>query len=210
MKLVDILAREMNEWPEGFHDLGQAVDGSLHLPGVGDHVRHTNECYTRAKDWMDDIVTRSEWEAARAKLSKPNGGKDGFICHRGGKCPVEALTLVDVRHRDGEIIIGAAACGFRWNHIGSPGDNMAYRIHTPSEQPATVKESLSVEAEMPAAKYFDGPLQWRDRITEIDAESKDEAERHNAVMTALDTERAELVQKLAGEGLALISAEGKK
>lgn len=193
MKLVDILARELKEWPEGFHDVGQADDGSLHLPGIGDHVRHTNERYTLAKDWIDAIVTRSEWEAARAKLSKPKGGKDGWTRHRGGKCPVEAGTLVDVRFRSGIIKTVCDSLSFRWSHSGAMGDIMAYRIHTPSEQPATTKESLAVD-----------PLAWRDRINEIDAESKAEAERHCQVMDALDSERAELVQKLAGEGLALI------
>ena len=139
--------------------------------------------------------------------------KEGWKRHRGGKCPVEAGTLVDVRYRSGDINIGVSALtgpvdknhvfGSRnggyldlarnWDHKGTPEDIMAYHLHTRSEQPATVKESLSVDL-----------LAWRDRITEIDAESKAEAERHNAAMTALDSERAELVQKLAGEGLALL------
>lgn len=135
--------------------------------------------------------------------------KDGFIRHRGGKCPVEAGTLVDVRHRDGDIFLAEPACGLgraeTWAHSNHKGDIMAYRIHTPSEQPATVKESSPVEPISP----IDGPLQWRDRITEIDAESKAESERHNAAMTALDTERAELVQKLASEGLALIERKAE-
>lgn len=144
--------------------------------------------------------------------------KEGWIRHRGGKCPVEAGTLVDVRYRSGDINIGVSAltdysdknhvvgsrnggylCFARdWNHGGADGDIMAWKLHAPSEQPATV----NAKAEMPAAKYFDGPLQWRDRITEIDAESKAEAERHCQVMTALDSERAELMQRLASEGLA--------
>lgn len=134
--------------------------------------------------------------------------KEGWIRHLGGKCPVEAGTLVDVCHRDGDVFtgckVGESFSCKDWSHTNDDGDIMAYRIHTPSEQPATVKDCLSVEAEMPAAKYFDGPLQWRDRITEIDAESKAEEERHHQVMTALDSERAELVRKLANEGLALI------
>ncbi len=79
------------------------------------------------------------------------------------------------------------------------------KIHTPSEQPATAEKSSPVEPVAPIS----GPLQWRDRITEIDAESKLESERHNSAMTALDTERAELVQKLASEGLALIERKAE-
>jgi hypothetical protein len=41
---------------------------------------------------------------------------------------------------------------------------------------------------------YDGPLRWRDRISEIDAQAK-----------AMATEREFLVSKLAGEGFALIA-----
>ncbi len=60
MKLVEILARELKEWPEGFSDLGQAVDGCLHLPGIGNHVRHTRDKFTRSSDWAAAIVTRAD------------------------------------------------------------------------------------------------------------------------------------------------------
>ena len=131
--------------------------------------------------------------------------KEGWIRHRSGKCPVEAGTLVDVRFRSGIIKTVCDSLSLRWSHSGALGDIMAYRLHTPSEQPETVKECLPVDpvvasnvdafnaqAEMPAAKYFDGPLQWRDRIFEIDKQSAE-----------LKQERIELVQKLASEGLQL-------
>lgn len=219
MKLVEILARELKEWPEAalvamqdndgqiVTSTGRLVEFSLgqwDSDGKGSKVtRH--DYAEKAEDRTTAIVTRSAWEAARAKLSKPKANKDGWIRHRGGKCPVEAGTLVDVRYRDGEIrykrkaLSDTDCASENWIHEKDKEsdlakcDIMAYRIHNPSEQPATTKESLAVD-----------PLQWRDRIIEIDAESKAEAERHNAVMTALDSERAELVQKLASVGLALI------
>ena len=119
--------------------------------------------------------------------------KTGWIRHRGGKCPVEAGTLVDVRFRSGITKTVCDSQSFRWSHSAALGDIMAYRLHTPSEQPLAVD-----------------PLAWRDRITEIDAESKAEEERHGLVMTALDSEREELVRKLSSEGLALIAVGGKK
>lgn len=202
MKLVDILARELKEWEHKYDHVAQEYDGQLWC-GSSDIYCRGNIWLSEdgeygatlpvAEDWQTAIVTRSEWEAARAKLSKPKGGKDGWIRHRGGKCPVEAGTLVDVRFRSGIIKTACDSLSFRWSHSGAMGDIMAYRLHTPSEQPATVKESLSVD-----------PLAWRDRINEIDAESKAEAERHCQVMTALDAEREEIVRKLANEGLALI------
>lgn len=210
MKLVDILARELKEWEHEYDHVAQEYDGQLWC-GSSDIYCSGNIWLSEdgeygatlpvAEDWQTAIVTRSEWEAARAKLSKPKGGRDGWIRHRGGKCPVEAGTLVDVKYRGGEIVnrhyatadetTSQIALETIWQHRKDDKDIMYYRIHNP--EPEVVKESLSVD-----------PLAWRDRITEIDAESKDEAERHNAVMTALDTERAELVRKLANEGLALI------
>src|SRR6185437_15539298 len=120
---------------------------------------------SNASDWKTAIVTRADWQAAKDKLEgktvkKPNANKDGFIRHRGGKCPVEAGTLVDVRHRDGDIFLAEPACGLgraeTWAHSNHKGDIMAYRIHTPSEQPATTEESSPVEPVAPIA----GPLQW--------------------------------------------------
>jgi len=64
MKLIDILARELKEWPKGFDDVGQADSGALHLPGIGMHEKHTDETYTHADDWFTSIVTRAQWQAA--------------------------------------------------------------------------------------------------------------------------------------------------
>lgn len=151
--------------------------------------------------------------------SKDNGG---WIRHRGGKCPVDGEAKVEVRQRGGDIRAENAQ-DFWWEHRGNNGDIMSYRIHRPHV--ATVKECLTVEqanqrvfddcvdkcastepgeTEMPTAKYFDGPLQWRDRIHAIDAEQKAADEAHKAATDARTAERAELVQKLAGEGLALL------
>jgi len=124
--------------------------------------------------------------------------KDGWIRHRGGKCPVEEGVMVDVRHRDGEVFSGfeavLSAPAGSWNHANHPGDIMAYRLHKPAERvtPAMPPEGYG-EVVTETLSAVDGPFQWRDRITEIDATTQ-----------ALTTERAELVQKLASEGFALI------
>lgn len=57
----------------------------------------------------------------------------------GGKCPVKAGTLVDVKHRDGDIgyhqpamggdITGGTAGAWDWSHTDDPGDITAYRTH---------------------------------------------------------------------------------
>lgn len=134
---------------------------------------------------------------------------EGWIRHRGGKCPVEKGVRVDVRYRDGEISMNQPALekgdpsepwAECWSHDNCVSDIMAYRLHKPAEQvEACSKPELKVNlpdgyGEIYSAQPVErGPLQWRDRITEIDATT-----------SALATERADLVQKLASEGFALI------
>ncbi len=230
MKLVEILARELKAWPKnGCVSVTQEKNGYVYFwrekrlefnggrwshhsgDGLCDKDYSLGKLPNIASDHATAIVTRADWQAAKDKLKgktvkKPNANKDGWIRHRGGKCPVEGNVLVDYRMRTGMYSsVSAHAAELRWKHVGIPGDIMAYRIHTPSEQPAIAEKSSPVEPVAPIA----GPLQWRDRITEIDAEQKrDEASFKNATELR-STERAELVQKLASEGLALIERKAE-
>lgn len=91
---------------------------------------------------------------------KPN--KDGWIRHRGGKCPVEAGALVDTKHRDGKIVLvhhatadaNMSDIGLQtiWKHRKDEFDIMYWRPHVATaeqssevEQSPTVKDSLTVE-----------------------------------------------------------------
>lgn len=130
---------------------------------------------------------------------------EGWIRHRGGKCPVDKGVRVDVRYRSGMVnehvkalesvhpdgSVGLSAV--TWEHYGSIHDIMAYRLHKPAEQVAPFIEAVNAFNALAKVPQLDGPFGWRDRITEIDATAK-----------ALTTERSELVQKLASEGFALI------
>lgn len=118
--------------------------------------------------------------------------KDGWIRHRGGKCPVDVGELVDVRMRCKHEEIAVDAFDLRWEHDGHPEEVMQWRPHK-AEQ-ATTEQSSDVE--MPAAKYFDGPLQWRDRVQEI-----------NRQMADLRAEKAGLIIKLSEEGFTLIGEQ---
>lgn len=56
-----------------------------------------------------------------------------WIKWEGGECPVAEGTLVDAKHRDGEVFYGQSAgkkFGFveNWAHIGHHGDIVAYRL----------------------------------------------------------------------------------
>lgn len=137
-------------------------------------------------------------------MTKQN--KDGWIRHRGGKCPVDDGVMVDVRLRDGSGGIEKARY-LRWGRDGDDGDIMAYRVCEPVVDRAQVDPAALAEiASINVAHYSENPLQWRDRITQIDADIKFEEERHSSNMVGMDQERADLVAKLAAEGFVLIAA----
>lgn len=66
MKLVDILALHLSEWPaEDPFDLGQAHDGDIHIPGrSGNYIRHLGVRLPLADNWGSENVTRAQWQAA--------------------------------------------------------------------------------------------------------------------------------------------------
>ena len=120
---------------------------------------------------------------------------DRWIRHNSKQQPVDDHVEVEIRTRGGEYEI-CEASGFAWNATGE-NQIMAYRLHKPAEQ---VEACSKPELRSLPENYgeiiggsVEGPIQWRDRITEIDATTR-----------ALTAERAELVQKLASEGFALI------
>lgn len=190
----------------------------------------TDKSYTQADDWLSAIVTRADWETERAKLKAPKANGDGWIRHRGGKCPVADGMLVDVRYRgaqpgvDGYSPSGKKAGQYHWRHDSGRGDIMAYRIHKPAEQPCPVEtkaaerkcegrnckmpdaENHSRECLLDAAidQCWAGPLEWRDRIRELDTQRAEIESTYQRQISEITQERESLVQKLAGEGLALV------
>lgn len=115
-------------------------------------------------------------------MSKTKTNKDGWIRHRGRKNPFDVCALVDARLRAGDVVTGKFSDNLKFVHTGGLLDVMAYRVNE------------SVDSAGPeVTPQVDGPLQWRDRITEIDRE-----------VEALEEERASLIQRLADEGFALI------
>ena len=225
MKLVEILARELNEWPEGFKDVGQALAGELHLPGIGDHVRHTKEKYTKSEDWGGAIVTKEQWQAER---DRQKGGE--WKRHRGGKQPVADGTHCEYRYRDGTTLQGCNPELSNWSHYGATTDIMAFRvISQPQAEEVEVRKlegrdvrleelmtghrlpyevhcgevihgpiSMGDEVIAPAHPKWgqiDGPIKWRDTVNELDA-----------YIEEFTRERESLINRLALEGFALIPA----
>ena len=255
MKFLQLLGKELNEWPPKadwsvcvIETRGEAkasfgcgdkpkpdpIDRKFHTwticePGTNaDWLGVHRVLSEKASDQLTAVVTRADWEAERAKLKAPKANGSGWIRHRGGKCPVEAGTLVDVRYRSGVICEGVTALiyhgddGFEssrsgyldlavdWSHTKSDGDIMRYKIHKPAEQPeinpAVVKnvEAFNDQAELRHDPCADGPLQWRDRIHELDTQSAEVESVYQLQISEITQERESLVQKLAGEGLALV------
>lgn len=248
MKLVQILARELKEWPVSADAATQDNSSVVHfssgpLPVYGAY--HAGEWsflasganssgspihVPFASDYSTAIVTRADWEAERAriaekaaelhmqqereKLVKPKRAKkdsaDGWIRHRGGKCPVDNNVKIEYRERCGNISIEESPqlLETMWIHDGSPFDIMAYRIHKPAEQPepVTLPEGYG-EIITATLESTSGPLQWRDRIHEIDAEVTKRNEAHRQAIEAFEEERASFVQRLEDEGLQLFQGK---
>ena len=217
MKLVEILARELKWWPhcvsivqdyDGYVGLYSSsapylVNGDIHEAVWHHqyHIRNIAELSKIASDHATAIVTRADWEAERARIAKPakKADKGGWIRHRGGKCPVDGEIKVETRRRGGQIVIENAQ-DFWWEHRSNGGDIMAYKLHKPAEQvEACSKPELKINLPDGYGEIYNaqaverGPLQWRDRITEIDR-----------TVEELEEERVALVQRLEGEGFRLI------
>ena len=142
MKLIQLLAKELKEWPESAKYITQEDDdGSVTLwysakPKYksGEWVldRHLNDSdyayilhgIDTASDNKTSIVTEDRWQAEREKMNKPK-----WIRHRGGKCPVADDVKVLYRMRSGTITSrGEPSSILSWDHSKSGADIMAYRV----------------------------------------------------------------------------------
>ena len=80
MKLVEILARELTEWPEGTNFIFQDYDGeawgdagheSLYTSSniCEEHRKIGDDFPTSLKDKYCSLVTRAQWETERARIA---------------------------------------------------------------------------------------------------------------------------------------------
>ncbi|MGK1930552.1 hypothetical protein ACR91X_24785 [Klebsiella pneumoniae] len=139
MKLIDILVEELPKrggWPEGVREISTHASGRVFFDGrfapQGFILPRASDAWNKHEHPYSytNVVTRDQYEAALAAKN------EGWIEWSGGNCPVEKGTLIDVKHRDGEIYQNKPAMGdnnTRWSHTGSRGDIIAYRLHKPQE-----------------------------------------------------------------------------
>lgn len=139
----------------------------------------------------------------------PEPNADGWIEWKGGECPVEKGTLVDVIWRDGRERIGVKAL-----HIGGAGhqfwvadgminDIIAYRLHNPEQDKPRFCESVMRSIPEPTAKPT---------IEQLAADyrsAKDYAERKQQEVDAAkaDAEARLKALELAGEAIGLLVSQ---
>lgn len=190
MKLVQLLAKELKEWPVKEGEYNKESDYCVQ----SDQTSQVFFCGPHGKIFLSERadetsgvrVTRSEWQAEREKMNKPK-----WIRHRGGWMPVGAATIVEVRLRCGDIQ-KHEACEFLWRHkdCDSAVNIMAYRVieETKDQEIEEVKDanigtlSITLDANdvfkpMIASMkdmalewgQIESPLKWRDAIIHCQA-----------------------------------------
>ena len=163
MKLVQLLAKELKEWPENIEFLAQDSSGGVFgwigrpeyyddqwiMNGGCDIVGLDVVAIDLSDDYKSSLATKSQWQAEREKMNKPK-----WIRHRGGNQPVEDSVKVEYRMRDGDISTQPEyAATLRWSHWPREGDIMAYRVieETKDQEIEEVKKQILARS----------PTSWR-------------------------------------------------
>lgn len=138
MKLVQLLAKKLKEWPENIEFLAQHSNGRVFgwiglpiyyndqwiLNGDCDIFGFAVVAIDLSDDYKSSLVTKAQWQAEREKMNKPK-----WIRHRGGNTTLHPGTMIEARLRSGEIQ-RAIAGAFLWdNSLSDHAANiMAYRV----------------------------------------------------------------------------------
>lgn len=114
MKLVELLAAEMHEWPK-FTEGGDSIEQDYNNSVIEGHGCGTVELFMlsqRADDFPHAHVTRAQWQAERDRQKAGEWKR-----HRGGDKPKSFSDgeMVEVWLRDGAIMTSQAD-EFIWNH----------------------------------------------------------------------------------------------
>lgn len=229
MKLVQLLAKELKEWPEGVSCMVQGSDGKICTclngfpdPYYGDWTICGPTSIDSPVVWADTgsnkqdlahdqasaIITIEEWQAEREKMNKPK-----WIRHRGGNQPVEDSVKVEYKMRDGDISTQPEyAATLRWSHWSIEGDIMAYRIieETKDQEIEEVKKTnfgtitykLEIDATEATQRIDSLVEKWGQIVSPL--KWRDEIIELEAYEEEFRREREKLIRKLESEGLKLI------
>lgn len=151
MKLVELLAKELKEWPEidecsnpilfitqdssgeifSWNDNGDLkfVGGQWYMQGAIPFDEVIFDGSETCSDCSSAIVREDQWQTEREKMNKPK-----WIRHRGGLNPINDDVLVEVKLRSGAIQ-SAYASDFIWRHVDCDYsvNIMQYRIMEETE-----------------------------------------------------------------------------
>ena len=170
-------------------------------------------CYCATiKGWHQTILSRAEYFHLY-----PTPDADGWIEWKGGECPVERGTLVDVKYAEGEENIGVSAMTQGWHEDHVEGTNkqrtaanwvdrlpvtgiVAYRLHKPEQAKPELCESVMRSIPEPESKPTIEQLaadyrNAKDYAERKQQEADDAKSDANAKLKALE---------LAGEAIGLI------
>lgn len=171
MKLVQLLAKELKEWPNGATFIVQDENKNVwHIDKGLDLSYSVNEWASEewfnlvlvdgleilinclASDNKTSKVTQDQWKSEREKMNKPK-----WIRHRGGKCPVKAGTKVVTRYRDGLVSdwcmtrdddTSEEYLNILWSHDGGNQDVMAYYVEETKDKEIEEVKVADVKLEM--------------------------------------------------------------
>ena len=148
MKLIDLLLQELPKrggWPKGVDAVEQDCEGEL-FEKDSDYC----SCFKLEKcdDWITDVVTKQQYEAAIA-ASKAVVGHDGWIQWSGGECPVDSDEIVEVKFRNAnQYQFNSDRAGdFYWAHTGSNADIIAYRLQQPTKSEQACDDAAEADDE---------------------------------------------------------------
>lgn len=193
MKLVQLLAKELKEWPEydegsdpilfitqdasgeifSWNDNGELkfADGRWYMQGTIPFDELIFDGSETCSDCSYEIAREDQWYYEREKMNKPK-----WILHRGGKCPVAGGTEVETRHRDVKTYSphfhtknsrSGVAMNAVWKHQGDALDIMAYRVieeNKDQEIEEVRKFSKDVDMNIGQGEIIHGPVSIGDTV----------------------------------------------
>lgn len=196
MRLIEILATVLSEWPEGTeyaaqdscdewkgrvwftdNEFSDCVNGSWDI-GDGNIENHINGLEL-SSDCNTSIVTRSQW--ARKRVKQRQLIREGYrIISQPQAEEVEVNVFVgkDVKIEYAYAQEGVEPEHLEWKTMGT----------------AKIDSICDLGSTEAKTDQIDGPIKWRDEVTEL-----------NAYIEKFTRERDELIERLASEGFALIA-----
>lgn len=144
-------------------------------------------------NWHQTILSREEYFHLY-----PAPDADGWIEWRGGECPVDVGSVVDVRQSDG-LTYKARAANFHWNLITGSSCVVAYRLHKQAgpEFCESVMRSIPAPESKPTIEQL--AVDYRNKLDYANRK-QDEADKAN-----MDSDAAlsELEAAIAAIGFAI-------